>query len=61
VIARPTIFNQVLEGSSSAIETYQALLGMYHIAVQHAIDVQDNTYFEVSVDIILFAPCLFPF
>ncbi|KAK3730373.1 hypothetical protein QZH41_020667 [Actinostola sp. cb2023] len=55
IIARPTIFNQVLEGSPSAVETYQALLGMYHQAVQHAIDVQENSYFESNIQDQLFA------
>lgn len=48
VIERPTIFHQVLGGSPAAEETFQALLKMYERSVQHAIDVQESTFFEVS-------------
>jgi integrator complex subunit 1 len=50
VIERPTIFNQVLGGSSSAEETFQALLRMYERAIQYAIDVQESSFFEVNVE-----------
>ncbi|XP_031573151.1 integrator complex subunit 1-like [Actinia tenebrosa] len=48
VIERPTIFHQMLGDSPAAEETFQALLRMYERAVQHAIEAQESSFFEVN-------------
>ena len=44
IIERPTIMTPVLEEGPAGEETYQALLRLYTIALQQAIDMQEGNF-----------------
>ena len=44
IIERPTIMTPVLEEGPASQETYQALLGLYTLALQQAIDLQEANF-----------------
>lgn len=44
IIERPTIMIPVLEEGPASQETYQALLGLYTLALQQAIDLQEANF-----------------
>ena len=48
IIERPTIMTPVLGEGCTGQETYQALLRLYTIALQQAIDMQEGSFSWVS-------------
>ena len=49
IIERPTIMTPVLGEGSASQETYQALLGLYVLALQQAIDMQEGNFSWVGL------------